>query len=225
VELILVRHGQSESNARLTTELDASLTPLGKTQAKATADHLLRNVLTNSTNTAAAVLVSPFRRTLQTCEPLASQSSFDVRIYPPMCEYFCSDIDAYSEFKGLSSVEISTQFSSVCKSDAGIHPVWWPEKLEDVSDIYDRMAWVKNDLWNRYGDADIQVVIYSHAEPIGRLIEVLQGIDPNPGWPPWTENCGINRLTVYSNDLPATVTILNDTSHLSALGLISPTYI
>jgi len=222
LELILIRHGQSESNARLTTHLDAALTPLGVKQAHATADYLLDHIFSDSTEK--HILVSPFRRTLQTCEPLAVRLPGIAEAYPRMCEFFSPEVNAYEKFSGQSEEEIKKNYPGISTDECGGRACWWPEKLESLSDIYGRMQSVRDDLWGRYGEYNSQVVLYSHAEPIGRLIEVLLHADPNPGWPPWTQNCGIDRLTVNSNIVAATLDTFNDISHLTALGLVSPIF-
>lgn len=201
-------------------DLDASLTPLGRQQARATADYLAANILRNLSAT--PVLVSPFRRTLQTCEPLTTEYGCRAELYPEMCEYFSSEIAAYASFCGLSPAQIDEHYPKLCKGNAGLGEQWWPSNPEDLEGIYRRVRHVRDDLVGRYGSEDRQVVIFSHAEPIGRLIEVLLGDDPNPGWPPWTQNCGINRLTIGPRDQYASALALNDISHLEALGLVSP---
>jgi broad specificity phosphatase PhoE len=142
-----------------------------------------------------------------------------------MCEYFCSEIPAYSSFIGLDQTLISTHFPAIqCPIDQPLQSKWWPNKTEDIADMYARMRIAAEDLYSKYASDSIQVIIYSHAEPIGRLIEVLRKDAFNPGWPPWTENCGINRLQIHNLDEPADVTVLNDTEHLAKVGLISPIY-
>ncbi len=231
MEFILIRHGQSESNARLTLALDAVLTQLGQSQAIATAAALIeRPIVTDLSR--CSVYASPFRRTLQTSAPFAERTGLTVLAYPDLCEYFNSHNAAYRSFTGISSGERAAEFPFVADDNSfPCPPNWWPSNPEDVQAIYQRACRVRDTLYKRYcvnggaeGDGVKQVVIFSHAEPIGRLIEAMTRIEPSQGWPPWTENCGINRLTVTDPNLPADMTARNDISHLQALGIVSPTH-
>ena len=224
MEFILIRHGQSESNARLTLALDSDLTDLGVRQAEATARYLLSESLL-SAPARAEIFVSPFRRALQTCRPLARLAGIRAHVYADVCEFFADSNDAYRAFTGLAPDEICEQYPFVRLDGPVACPAdWWPSALESRQAIYDRAARVRDHLVGRYGATDRQVVIYSHAEPLGRLIEALLFVDPAPDWPPWTENCGINRLRVRVSGEAAELIVANDTSHLEALGLISPVY-
>ncbi len=232
MEFILIRHGQSESNARLTLALDAVLTELGQSQAVATANALLDKLIVNDLSRC-SVYASPFRRTLQTSAPFAERSGLTVLAYPDLCEYFNSHNAAYQSFTGITSGERAEEFPFVADdSSFPCPPNWWPSTPEDVQAIYQRACRVRDTLYRRYcasaaqeiGCGAQQVIIFSHAEPIGRLIEAMLHSQPSQGWPPWTENCGINRLTVTDPTLPADLTVQNDTSHLQVLGIVSPTH-
>jgi broad specificity phosphatase PhoE len=222
VELILIRHGQSESNARLTMELDSRLTELGRRQADATAVYLTDRILRDPK--AAQVFVSPFRRTLETCRPYALRAGVSAHAYPNMCEHFAADNAAYHSFDGLTADEIEQEFPFVVlDSILACDSRWWPAALEDVNAMYCRAERVRDTLLERYGSSDVQVVIFSHAEPIGRLVEAMQRVGPVQGWPPWSENCGVTRLLVHDPSKPAELVTINDVSHLQALGIVSPT--
>ncbi len=224
MEVILIRHGQSQSNARLTDALDAKLTDLGERQALATAKYLLSSRILADLSKV-VVFVSPFHRTLQTCKPFTELTGISAHAYPDMCEYFSRDTEAYREFVGLSDEEIRRQFPKVeIDTIFQCQGAWWPSSPEDVNSIYQRAERVRNTLIERYFTTNNKIIIYSHAEPIGRLVEAMQRVPPSLGWPPWSENCGITRLLVGRTDEPAELVVLNDTSHLRDLGLVSPTF-
>ena len=224
MEVILIRHGQSESNARLTTELDAKLTPLGESQAAAVADYLIsKPILTNVANV--EVYVSPFRRTLQTCLPLCERTGLRAHVYPEMCEYFSHTNEAYASFFGPDESALMAAYPFVRTEHlAARGREWWPQELEDPDAIYRRASRVRDAFYALYAHTDRQVVLFSHAEPIGRLIEAMLRTGPSPGWPPWTENAGICRLAVGDPTQPAELLVMNDTTHLQARGIVSPSY-
>ena len=201
--------------------LDANLTELGRKQAEATAEYLLaKPILLDGTDK--VILVSPFRRTLQTCKPIAEHTNLPAHVFPWVCEYFSHTNDAYHAFEGLSRRELTREYPFVQLDEiAACKDAWWPMELEDTRAIYDRSAAVRDALYEQFAGTDTQVMIVSHAEPIGRLIEAMLRISPDPGWPPWTENCGISRLIVEDPSEPADLVVLNDTSHLKVLGLVS----
>ncbi len=222
MEVIIIRHGQSESNAGLTLELDSNLTDLGRKQAQATAEYLLDKPIIEDAFSL-AILVSPFRRTLQTARPLLEKTGLRASVLPEMCEYFSDTNNAYRQFRGLTPEQMLHENPYVNVHD---HPgdlsCWWPTTQEDMLAMYRRAEGVRDSLYRKYFGNVRQVVLFSHAEPIGRLVEALLRVDPDPNGPPWTDNCGINRLRVVDVDKVAEVIALNDTSHLQERGIVSP---
>lgn len=212
-----LRHGQSEHNAGLTAFLDSSLTHLGEQQAAATALRLKSEDF-NSDNTLA--FVSPLTRTLQTLLPIAEKLHLHSEVFTEVCEYFSVRNDGYKTFVGLSPTQISERFAYVTLgSRFTCDEVWWPQKQEDYIDLYERSSRVRDHLIHDYFDSGKQLLIVSHADPIGRMIESFLHIEPNFDGPPWSANCGITKLLVSSIIKPAEVIVLNDISHLTALSL------
>ena len=66
VELLLIRHGQSEANAGLSLDLDSSLSDTGLEQARQLAQRLGDHDLSGF-----VALTSPYRRTRQTADEIA----------------------------------------------------------------------------------------------------------------------------------------------------------
>jgi broad specificity phosphatase PhoE len=216
----LFRHGQSEHNAGLSLSLDSKLTSLGEQQASATARRLESEGLTAQNATA---FVSPLVRTLQTIEPTVLGLHLHAEVFADVCEYFSERNEGYKTFTGLSTDQIQRQFPwATLGAHIGLGNCWWPQKQEDDQQLYDRLSRVRDQLIDTYFDSGLQLVIVSHADPIGRMIESFLRIPPNMDGPPWSGNCAVTRLDVHSRDKSAEVILLNDQSHLTALSLASP---
>jgi len=217
----LLRHGQSEHNAGLTSFLDSGLTPLGHQQAIATAERFQSEGFT-SENTIA--FVSPLVRTLQTVEPTAALLGLHTEVFADVCEYFSIRNDGYKQFQGLSKNAIRDQFPfATLGSHIVLETNWWPQKQEDDQELYDRVSTVRDKLLATYLHTGKNLLIVSHADPIGRLVEAFLRVNPNMSGPPWSGNCGVTRLSVETTTEPAKLLLLSDMSHLTRLSLETPT--
>jgi broad specificity phosphatase PhoE len=215
-----LRHGQSEHNAGLTDFLDSPLTHLGKLQAEATARRFRNEGL--STENAVA-FVSPLLRTLQTLEPSALLLKLPSEVFTNVCEYFSFRNDGYKSFKGLTQDEILQQFPWVTTGTRfECTQIWWPSQQETVADLYERSCRVRDQLIESFLGTGTDILIVSHADPIGRMIESFLRIPPNYDGCPWTANCGITRLQVDDALKPAHTLLLNDISHLTDTFLATP---
>ena len=209
MEIFLVRHGQSQANANLTDNLDSDLTEIGHRQAALTAGRLRTEGVTRA-------YVSPLRRTLQTITPLCTAADLKAEVTADACEYFSARWPGYLTFQGLSPDEIAAQFPFTSFGDTfPCGPKWWPQTPEDGQVIYARAVRVRDALCERFAGSGARIVLVSHAETVGRLVEAFQRVPPNPERPPWSDNCGISHLSCPADPLaPATPVFLNDTSHL-----------
>jgi len=209
-----VRHGQSEANAGLTDFLDSSLTPLGRSQAKLTAEALRTAGLTRA-------YVSPLRRTLQTIQPICAATGLRAEVNAEVCEYFNAAWPGYKTFPGLSPEQIRVEYPFTFSGETfPINEAWWPQELENDAIIYARCIRVRNTLLRLYAESDEKIVIVSHAETVGRLTEAFLHLPPDPVDPPWSDNCGITLLKVSGDgDKPAKLLKQNDTAHLASLAL------
>ena len=205
MEITLVRHGQSEHNAGLTDFLDSPLTPLGQEQAARAAEKWKNDSISRG-------FVSPLLRTLQTMEPIAKLGAFPVNIEPQLHEYFSTDL--YKAFPGMTLDKISTTFPfcSLPHTHTLTDP-WWVQEIEGAMAIYVRCEGFR-DYVSTYFSDESHILIVSHAETVGRLIEAFQYVGPNIEGPPWSENCGISRLSWDDLSKPAVVRYINDMSHL-----------
>lgn len=82
MDLYLIRHGQSENNARPETERveDPPLTELGQRQA----EHLARRLATMQID---RLMTSPFRRCLETTAPVAEVTGRVAEVHPELHEH------------------------------------------------------------------------------------------------------------------------------------------
>ena len=228
MEVYLVRHGQSEANAGLTKHLDSPLTDLGQAQARLTAQYLATQGITRA-------YVSPLIRTLQTMSPICAALGMDAVAFPPVCEYFSSHHPDFLTFQGLSPSEIGKRFPCVkITHEFSCDIPWWPDGFETRRTAYDRAVRVRDSLLSRFADTAEKILIVSHADPIGHLIEAITRVEPNPDCPPWSDNCAITRLRVRARSeaesadhhplregvdahAPAEVITQNDSTHLASL--------
>lgn len=222
MEVTFVRHGQSEANAGLTSDPDSGLTSLGAAQAQAVSDRLKDEGFADDGN--CQLLTSPLIRTLQTAEPICGATGMPTALFSDACEFF-SERHAvkYASFEGLSLDEIARRFPFVTIDPAlACTDRWWPASPENDSTLYERALRARNTLLARYGKPRDRVVIVSHADPIGRLIEAFLRLMPDREGPPWTDNGAISRVRVFTPAAPAELVLLNDTSHLNRAGLATP---
>jgi broad specificity phosphatase PhoE len=212
MEIYLVRHGQSEANAGLTENLDSDLTEIGRRQASLTADRLHALGVTRA-------YVSPLRRTLETMSAICGATGLCAEVTADACEYFSARWPGYRTFQGLSPSQIETEFPfAVFGSTFPCEPKWWPQAPEDGQIVYARSVRVRDALLTQFAATDEHLVLVSHADTVGRLIEAFLRIPPDPERPPWSDNCAISRLSCPADPTqPAIPIVLNDTSHLPGL--------
>ncbi len=212
MEIYLIRHGQSQSNAGLTTHLDSDLTETGKEQAARTAAHLQGIGLSRA-------YVSPLRRTLQTMGAICGTADLRAELTPEICEYFSPHYPGFKTFPGLSPDEISTEFPFAFTGDTFPCEVrWWPQDFETDADIYARAVRVRDALLARYAATEEKLVLVSHSDTVGRLTEAFLRQQPVLGDPLWSDNCGITLLACDPDpQTPAQLVYRNDTAHLQGL--------
>lgn len=212
MELTLVRHGQSFYNVGLTEDLDSPLTPTGQAQAARTASRLAGEGLT-------LAFASPLRRTLQTIGPICAACHLRAEVYAEVCEYFSADNAGYKTFRGLSPEEIARDYP-FADADATFpcDLAWWPQRLETPAMLSARAERVRDTLLQRYAATAQRLLIVSHADTVGRLMEAFLRVSPYPADPPWVDNCSITRLTCPPDTSQAAVLVYaNDTTHLAGL--------
>jgi broad specificity phosphatase PhoE len=128
--MILIRHAQSEWNKHFAeTRIDPgipdpSLTDLGRRQAEALAETL-------STYSLRALIASPYRRTLETADIVASSLGLPISVNPLVRErcVFSCDIGSHPDILQDASPEIDF---------GGLEDGWWGEPPESEAAVLER---------------------------------------------------------------------------------------
>jgi probable phosphoglycerate mutase len=165
-QLILVRHGQTDSN--VDKALDSCppgppLNALGRAQAEAAADRM-------ATEPLAAVYASAAVRAQQTAAPIAARHNLVVQEVPGVHEVFCGDLE------GCSDPDSRALFDEVYASwSAGDLTRRMPGG-ESAQDLLARFLPVVARLWSRHADdPDRPVVLVSHGAAIRIAAGALLG--------------------------------------------------
>ena len=126
--MILLRHCQSEFNLHFTRTrcdpgiVDPALTAEGLAQAEAAADALVGAAGSGSGAQSASgitrLIVSPYRRALQTAAPIAARLGLEVTIEPMVRERFAFVCDVGSPRSSLERDWPGIDFS-------GLEEIWW----------------------------------------------------------------------------------------------------
>ena len=130
--MILIRHAQSEWNRHFSeTRIDPGipdplLTELGRQQAEALVDQL-------STYTLSTLIASPYRRTLETAEIVASALNLPISVNPLVRERCVFSCDIGSNPGELQTVCPDIDFS-------GLDDGWWGEPPESEASVIERCA-------------------------------------------------------------------------------------
>lgn len=128
--MILLRHGQSEFNLLFTQTrkdpgiVDPVLTPLGHEQAAAAADAL-------ATEDIRRIVVSPYRRAIQTALPVARRLDLPLTINPVVRERYAFTCDIGSPRTALAQDFPGVDFDH-------LEEVWWPPEEEPAGQVEGR---------------------------------------------------------------------------------------
>jgi broad specificity phosphatase PhoE len=200
VRLILVRHGESEGNARgvLQGHTDFGLSALGREQARVTAERLSRERIDR-------VVSSPLRRASETAEAIAERLGLLVEPEPGLMEY---DIGVAS---GLTGAEIRERHPKIMEAYArGERPQFEGEEGRDVFEA--RLLLVLESLRAR----DETIVAVAHGGVVSALCAWVVGIDGRRPGIFQSANCSITELFTDRGG-QVVIRLHNDTCHLSGL--------
>ncbi len=178
MHLYLVRHGQSEGNARgvLQGRLDFGLSELGRRQAEATAARLLSERVDR-------VVSSPLLRAAQTAEAISAALGLPVEPEPALQEYDVGDVS------GLTGPEIRERFPEVRAAYArGERPRFPGEEGRDVFN-----ARVTSFL-ARHRDGDETIVAIAHGGVVSELCYLVLGVDGGRRGLFEVANCSITEV-------------------------------
>jgi broad specificity phosphatase PhoE len=128
--MILLRHGQSEFNLIFTQTrkdpgiVDPVLTPLGHQQAEAAAEAVAREEIRR-------IVVSPYRRAIQTALPAARRLGLPLTVTPVVRERYAFTCDIGSPRTALAQDFPEVDF-------AHLEEVWWPPEEEPADQVEGR---------------------------------------------------------------------------------------
>ena len=206
MELILVRHGESEGNAegRLQGQRDYPLTTLGQRQVEATAKRLALKRVT-------AVYSSPIKRALATAEAIVWPHTLSVRSVSEIQEYDFGDLS------GLTWPQIKEQAPEVAKEIRSASLEYPSYPGEEGREAFRKR--VCNGLMGIVAKhkGDERVVAVTHAGPIAAFAQHVLGrtyLRPNPFQ---IGNCSLTTIEFRDapQGLPTAVLVgLNDICHL-----------
>jgi broad specificity phosphatase PhoE len=203
-EIILVRHGETEYNAKETFRgrADVSLNETGLKQAQLLADYLADEKID-------VVYASPLKRAVTTAEAIASPHRLEVNVVANL-----NDIDC-GQWQGLTLKEVQDKYEEIYQD-------WLdtPEQVrlpggETLEDVENRVLPFVQDAVMRCGEG--KIVLVSHRVVNKVLICALLRLDNSSFWSFKMDTGAISRFTFNGNR----VVLLshNDTSYLKSLGL------
>jgi broad specificity phosphatase PhoE len=204
--LILVRHGQSESNARgvLVGRSDVSLTELGVAQARRTGEFLAseRAGAVDGEPRAVHLITSPLRRTRSTADAIAAALGGSIT---PVVEERLIELD-YGELEGRRPGEVDRAMWAAWRAD----PSWTPPGGESFEQLHARL----DPLWLSLSDDATtgDVIAVSHVSPIKACVAWALGGGPELAWRLSLGVCAITRVRTGSSS-PALVSF-GETGHL-----------
>lgn len=190
--LILVRHGQTASNASglLLGRIDPPLTELGRRQAASLAD-------VAGVAGAVRVVSSPLRRCRETAAFLGPPVTTDERWV---------EID-YGEYDGVPLAEVPAEIWTTWRAD----PSWAPPGGESLVDVGARVRAACEQLAAEAAGSD--VVVVSHVSPIKAAVAWALGAGDAVAWRMFLDVAAVCRIAVGTRG-PSLLSY-NETHHRS----------
>ena len=205
--LILVRHGQTESNIKglLHGQTDVPLTARGVEQARLVARRLARE------EGIAALYASPLRRARHTAELIGAAAGLTPILHPGLMEIH------FGVAEGLTLEEARERLPELDLAAADRDPardLQWPGG-ESRAGFRDRVRATLHELFGRH--AGQKIVVTAHGGVISvALGELLR--EPDAGWRRYlVANCAITQLEWHGHDRDVTMVCLDDRDHLAEL--------
>lgn len=206
MELILVRHGESESNAGLSPSKDSALTLLGLEQAARAGQALAGAGIER-------LYCSPMQRALQTGAVLGAALNLRPHAWPELAEQGLCWAES-----GLPRSEIIRRFPMAVLPPEVDEAGWarhWPGETAVESSV--RMAGVAAQLRRLAAESgQHRAAMVIHGGSGSQLIRHLMQVAPEANVYFDHQNCGITRI-VIREDGAVVLAKLNDLSHMAGL--------
>lgn len=204
--LLLVRHGQTDSNVRqlLHGQADIPLTTLGIAQAGLIAARLAQEI------GIAALYASPLQRAHHTARLIGAAIGQKPILHSGLMEI------AFGEVEGLTVAEAWERHPQLRPAHEGAYDLdlRWPGG-ESRREFRERVRATLLELLGRHrGD---KIVVTAHAGVIGVGVSVLLREETPTGRSYHVGNCSLTQLTWEDDDLPPTIACLDDRTHLAEL--------
>jgi alpha-ribazole phosphatase len=202
VEIILVRHGETEWNAAeiFRGRADVALNENGLRQAQLLAAYLKDEKID-------AVYSGPLSRAVKTAQAIASPHNLPVNIVANL-----NDIDC-GEWEGLPLAEVKQKYEEIYRDWVDT-----PEQVripggESLDEVLNRALPFVQDAVTRIEEG--KIVLVSHRAVLKVLISALLTLDNSAFWNFKLDNCGLTRFNF--DGTRAILTAHNDTSFLQPL--------
>ncbi len=203
LELIIVRHGQSEGNRdrRFTGHGPSPLTERGREEARATAKSIAQKPID-------ALFSSDLPRAVQTAEPIAELTQMAIVQDPMLRE------KNFGDLTGMSFAELEAKHPSVWHGLLGRDPHFQPPGGESHAQCRTRMSAFLEGIYQRHASG--RVVLVTHGVAINHLLYSLMStpIDEPPAMVFQIDNCSIQRAERQPGGFVRIVCI-NDRAHLN----------
>jgi broad specificity phosphatase PhoE len=183
MKLVLVRHGESETNAGYDIKgPEPHLTEQGLRQAKYAAERArLRRY--------AALYASPMSRALETACALAETTELTPTVFVDLCEH-----REIPEFRGFPRSFLAARYPTITLPEECTEEGWWngEEELEEA--LYDRARRAVAVLRQCHEGTNDRVLVVTHGGFASALVSVLLGLPPCGYMRFWHDNCAFTRL-------------------------------
>ena len=188
--LLLVRHGQTEANARglLLGRADPPLSELGRRQAAALATRVPGD---------ARLIASPLLRTMETARAFGRPVEADERWI---------ELD-YGSFDGRSVAEVPADVWKAWRTD----PHYVPGGGESLATLGLRVREACEELLEEARSRD--VIIVSHVSPIKAAVSWVLGAGAEAAWRSHLDQASLSRVTVSARG--PVLRSFNETWHLT----------
>lgn len=202
IEVVLVRHGETEWNASETFRgrADVGLNENGMQQAEALGAYLAREKID-------IIYSGPLRRAVDTAKSIAEKQNLEVNIVDNL-----TDFD-YGSWQGVTRKEVEKDYPELYRD-------WLdtPEQVripggESLEDVRSRAEPFIEDAVMRCGEG--KIVFVTHRVVIKVVVCALLGLDISHFWNIRIDTCGLTRFAIGDGRL--VLTTHNDTSFLPAL--------
>jgi broad specificity phosphatase PhoE len=210
VEILLVRHAESEGNLRgvMQGQVDYPLSELGRQQAICVADYLQQY----HTQKPDFFLASPLSRAYQTAEIIADKLNISTLPTDPLLVEVSSGI-----FSGLTWSEALVQYPEICLRFKQLRDWSAVPEGESKQDLWARAKLFLENLSQQYAPQARGVVV-THGGFIRAILGVVAGVSPQENLFICIDNTSLSLIGI--EDGRKYIRFVNRTQHIEDCGFI-----